>query len=185
MTYHHLRCNNGCKYRGASQWVCFHPNAIGSDGDGVGLTEYEKDHVLRLGCASHSELIQRIKDEQETERKKVVESYKKLSECIKKHWGERHEAPTYQYNKLVRILDEFENELMQPIQEKPQTKHVDEQWFSEQINKYGFREKGLIGTGYEGNILFCIVNGKEYGIVIDHIFEFEEIKKEKKHDDRT
>jgi len=49
------RCNNGCKYQMSSEWVCRHPNAIGCDGDGVGLTEYEKEHVKRMGCASHSD----------------------------------------------------------------------------------------------------------------------------------
>jgi len=49
--------------------------------------------------------------------------------------------------------------------------NIDPQWFSEQINKYGFKETGLAGTGYEGDILFCVVNGKHYGIVIDRIFE--------------
>jgi hypothetical protein len=50
-------------------------------------------------------------------------------------------------------------------------KYVDPQWLSEQINQYGFKETGLAGTGYEGDILFCVVNGKAYGLVIDHIFE--------------
>ena len=47
----------------------------------------------------------------QSDRDKVLEKWIKLSECIKKHWGEKHEAPTYQYNKLVKTLDEFTEEL--------------------------------------------------------------------------
>ena len=53
--------------------------------------------------------------------------------------------------------------------------NIDPQWFSEQINKHGFKETGLAGTGYEGDILFCVVNGKHYGIVIDRIFNVTEL----------
>ena len=49
-----------------------------------------------------------------SEREQVLEKWIKLSECIKKHWGERHEASVYQYNKLVKTLDEFTEELRIP-----------------------------------------------------------------------
>ena len=52
----------------------------------------------------------------QSERDKVLEKWIKLSECIKKHWGERHEASVYQYNKLVKTLDEFTEELLTPTE---------------------------------------------------------------------
>jgi hypothetical protein len=52
--YHRQICINGCIYQHGSPWVCFHPRAIGGDGDGVGLTEYEKEHVKRMGCATYT-----------------------------------------------------------------------------------------------------------------------------------
>lgn len=55
--YHECRCTNGCEYQHGSQWVCFHPKAIGCDGDGVGLIEYEKDFVKRMGCASYRQKV--------------------------------------------------------------------------------------------------------------------------------
>ena len=55
--YHECRCTNGCEYQHESQWVCFHPKAIGCDGDGVGLIEYEKDFVKRMGCASYRQKV--------------------------------------------------------------------------------------------------------------------------------
>jgi hypothetical protein len=81
-----------------------------------------------VGCASHSDFTAEPKPwvtaYQEgvlkgisTERENVLVDYKRLSECIKKHWGERHEAPVYQYNKLVKTLDEFEARLINSKQE--------------------------------------------------------------------
>jgi hypothetical protein len=52
MTRHPNNCLNGCKHTFGSPFVCFHPNYIGLDGNGVGLTEMEKEFVYRMGCAS-------------------------------------------------------------------------------------------------------------------------------------
>jgi len=49
---HPKNCMNGCKYIHGSPWVCNHPDTIGQDGDGVGLTEEEKYRVKRLEYAS-------------------------------------------------------------------------------------------------------------------------------------
>lgn len=54
---HSNNCLNKCIHTFGSPWVCFHPNAIGKDGDGVGLTELEREHVKRLGCASYESSI--------------------------------------------------------------------------------------------------------------------------------
>jgi hypothetical protein len=37
----------------------------------------------------------------------IIEQWGKLSDCIKKHWGDRHEAPKWQYNRVVEELDKF------------------------------------------------------------------------------
>jgi hypothetical protein len=51
-------------------------------------------------------------------------------------------------------------------------KHIDPQWLSEQITTHGATVSGLMGTGYEGDILFIIIGGIEYGLIIDEILEW-------------
>ena len=51
--YHSHCCVNDCKYMMASRWVCIHPRFIGRDGNGVGLTEMEKEFVKRMGCCRY------------------------------------------------------------------------------------------------------------------------------------
>jgi len=64
---------------------------------------------------SHEETMNRLQcayDRGEREgRGRILERLHPIFESIKKHWGEHHEAPVYQRNKLVKCLDDFEESL--------------------------------------------------------------------------
>jgi hypothetical protein len=55
-----LYCNTCTYHHGATPYLCFHPNYIGRDGDGVSLTAMEQELVKRMGCFSHSNARDKI-----------------------------------------------------------------------------------------------------------------------------
>ena len=50
-----LYCKTCNHHHGATAFLCFHPDYIGCDGDGVSLTVQEQEFVKRMGCANHSQ----------------------------------------------------------------------------------------------------------------------------------
>lgn len=69
-----LYCNTCNHHHGETAYLCFHPDYIGRDGDGVSLTAMEQEFVKRMGCANHSQAKEWLMRDARLELEAMVDS---------------------------------------------------------------------------------------------------------------